>query len=85
MEKIKLSVCIVQFNSAENNAVLMEEKLPQNELEAEFESLCFILVAIKKKLVFQVTLRIKRGGKIDWAVFIYLCSLWVTGRIFVVY
>lgn len=48
MEKIKLSVCIVQFNSAENNAVLMEEKLPQNELEVEFESMCFILVAIKK-------------------------------------
>lgn len=48
MEKIKLSVCIVQFNSAENKAVLMEEKLPQNELEVEFESMCFILVAIKK-------------------------------------
>lgn len=48
MEKIKLSVCIVQFNRADTNAVLMEEKLLKNELKVEFESMCFISVAIKK-------------------------------------
>lgn len=48
MEKIKLSVCIVQFNRADTNAILMEEKLPKNELKVEFEATCFILVAIKK-------------------------------------
>lgn len=48
MEKIKLSVCIVQFNKADTNAILMEEKLLKNELKVEFESTWFILVAIKK-------------------------------------
>jgi len=48
MQKVRLSVCTVQFNRAEKNVVLMEEKLPQNELKLEFESMRFILVAIKK-------------------------------------
>lgn len=48
MEKIKLSVCLVQFNRAENNGVLMREKFAQNELKVEFEPTRFISVAVKK-------------------------------------
>lgn len=48
MKKIKLSVCIVRFNRAEINVVLMEDKFPQNKLRVEFESTHFILVAMKK-------------------------------------
>lgn len=80
---------MVQFNRAENNVVLIEEKLPQNELKVEFESMHFILVAIKKIIEVSSVSETRRRWKNRLNSFYLplqpIAGMWVTGRVLLVY